>query len=186
MRRNLLESMKTLILSNIIVFRLSGSFKAALRTSNQLVILFLSNAICMKPNCKLSPVFLFKTSKMDLGLKGFPSFYGSHILEAVWKMNKTHFHWERVSGNHRCGLESFHLDLFFFCKSLSKRQKPTVYSTHTKNIIILKQTLNTIMNILMIIVISMMILATCWWAVLHWILIRKTQTLRFSALAAKL
>lgn len=56
---------------------------------------------------QLFPVFLFKTSKMNPCLKGFPlpPFFGSDILEAVWKMNKTHFHWEWVSSeNHRCGV----------------------------------------------------------------------------------
>lgn len=40
MMRNLLESIKTQNVCNIIVFRLSGSFTAAIRTSNQLVIFF--------------------------------------------------------------------------------------------------------------------------------------------------
>lgn len=55
---------------------------------------------------QLFTVFLFRTSKMNDCLRGFVFsgfllsffffFFWSDNPEAVWKMNKTHFHWEWV------------------------------------------------------------------------------------------
>lgn len=68
---NVLESIKPLNSCNISVCRLSSALKAVLRSRNKLVILFLNNAICMKPNCSFPLSFFSKHQRWILAWRDF-------------------------------------------------------------------------------------------------------------------
>lgn len=77
-----------------------------MRTSRLLVNLFSAIQYAWSPTAAF-PCLSFQNIKDESLPEGIPPppFFGSDILEAVWKMNKTHFHWEWVSSeNHRCGV----------------------------------------------------------------------------------
>ena len=98
---------------------------------------FLSNTICMKPDCSFSLSFFSKHQRWMTawGALFFRSFFlflcGSDNPEAVWKMNKTHFHWERVSSeNHRCGI--FTLTCLVHIDSAWIKERRLLYKAHRK------------------------------------------------------
>lgn len=101
-----------------------------MRTGRLLVIPPAANTICMKPNCIFSLSFFSKHQRWILAWRDFLSpLLGSDILEAVWKMNKTHFQWERVSSvkKKKSQMRSVHLDPLYSKTSASetKRRAPS-------------------------------------------------------------